>query len=202
MKYLLLLTLAACAKPIDAPPPTPDSEIQFVQGEPEPIVIPWTTVTIGWNEHPQVVCGFKLYISQNPLDYSNARIVDIPYPATRVKVSNLVSGERYWAKMTAYNTQGESGFSNEINFVPAFIIPINEFRLEQFVDDGVQKMGIAGPEMLLEANGVFVEWSDDLKTWQRLDVEWSYAHNFHSFTMPYLGPRAFFRIGMERGVKK
>ncbi len=89
-----------------------------VQGGAGPSVVASpASATLTWNPvpPPSTVNGYKVYFGTSTGNYvpPDGGNVDVGN-ATQVAL-NLQSGETYFFSVTAYNSAGESGFSNEVS---------------------------------------------------------------------------------------
>jgi len=74
-----------------------------------------SVVTIAWDASDPNVAGYRLHYGSASRVYSSA--IDVG-PGTSCALSNLIAGATYFFAVTAYNSLGESAFSEEIVYVP------------------------------------------------------------------------------------
>src|ERR1051325_6262769 len=80
-------------------------------------------VTLGWDPSSSAsVAGYRIYWGGASRAYTN--YVDVGN-ATNASISNLSGGNPYFFAVTAYNALSvESGFGNEISFVPTNVVVV------------------------------------------------------------------------------
>ena len=81
--------------------------------------------TVGWDKNPDAVLnvsgptdGYRLYRSETSGVYPSTPLLEIPHPITMAEIvdSGMVLGPNvYFFRVTAFNTFGESGPSNEVS---------------------------------------------------------------------------------------
>jgi len=119
------------------------------------------SVTLGWNaNYDWNLTGYKLYWSLESQEYE----ASVPVTGTQDTLNFLTVGTTYYFVVTAVNTDGESGYSNEVSYTPAQ----NDTLAAQIADFKVA--GTAVSFTVTEATGnipgpVDVAYSNDLKTW-------------------------------------
>jgi hypothetical protein len=73
-------------------------------------------VTLAWNASTSSdVQGYKLYYGTESGSYKYVKDVG---KSTEDTLTDLAGSVRYYCAVTAYSSGAESGFSNEISFVP------------------------------------------------------------------------------------
>jgi hypothetical protein len=90
-----------------------------------------TSVRFSWEANPEPVGGYKIYIGDETRTYT--RIVDVGKPETgndgRVEASVMLEGGDKFYACTAYNSEEESDYSDEVNYkwmpIPRVIYDIN-----------------------------------------------------------------------------
>lgn len=115
-------------------------------------------VTLGWDGSPSAdVAGYRVHFGSVSGDYPSH--IDVG-GATSITVPGLASGVIYFFAVTAYNSDGvESGFSNEVRFLPG----LHSSRI------GVLATG----EVVLKMNGIIghsydIEATEDLTKWTKI----------------------------------
>jgi hypothetical protein len=74
-------------------------------------------VTLAWNAASGTVVGYKVYQGTASQQYTTVTTID---NLTQYSVSGLTNGTKYYFAVKAYNTYGDSGYSNELTYtVPA-----------------------------------------------------------------------------------
>ena len=71
-----------------------------------------STATLTWNAATGTVSGYKVYVGEAPHLYT--RTINVG-TATTSTVNSLTVGRMYYFAVTAYNSAGESGPSNEVS---------------------------------------------------------------------------------------
>lgn len=70
-----------------------------------------STATLRWNAVTGTVTGYKIYVGEAPRTYT--RTINVGN-ATTSTVNSLTVGRTYYFAVKAYNSAGESGYSNEV----------------------------------------------------------------------------------------
>jgi PKD repeat protein len=81
-------------------------------------------LTLAWDANGEPVGGYKLYVGPSSGNYTSS--VDVGNNTTYTQ-TDLEAGETYYFVVTAYNTYGESGYSNEVNDGIPAEAPVAEF---------------------------------------------------------------------------
>ncbi|HWG96356.1 MAG TPA: fibronectin type III domain-containing protein, partial [Nitrospira sp.] len=71
-----------------------------------------SSATLTWNAVTGTVSGYKVYVGEAPRLYTRTITVG---NATSSTVNSLTVGRMYYFAVTAYNSAGESGPSNEVS---------------------------------------------------------------------------------------
>lgn len=92
-----VIPVTLIVSPATSPPPSPTT----------------STATLRWNAATGTpVSGYKIYVGEAPRVYSRTITAS---NVTSYTVNNLTVGRRYYFAVTAYNSAGESGPSNEVS---------------------------------------------------------------------------------------
>lgn len=84
------------------------------------------SVTFSWTKNPETLIGYRLYYKSGASGppYNGTGAIEGPSPVetgnvTSFTIHGLSENETYYFTLTAYNSQGESGYSNELVLYPA-----------------------------------------------------------------------------------
>lgn len=98
------------------------------------VSLEWDKVTkdVSGNLLTKPLSGYKLYVAQTAGSYGTPTVVFIPPAASGAiesyHYSNTVRGT-YFAVVTAYNSDGESDYSNEVTFTVTAKMPAKSIAL-------------------------------------------------------------------------
>jgi len=83
-----------------------------------------SAATLVWNASTGTVTGYRVYYSTTSGSYSAAQRVEAG-TATQYNIDllPLSQGVQYFMVVTAYNSAGESGYSNSVSYTPADTTP-------------------------------------------------------------------------------
>ncbi len=119
-------------------------------------------VKFKWSANTDAVNGYRIHYGGASGTYN--RIFDAGN-RTNATVSNLVAGATYFFALTAYNSVGESDFSNELRYsVPTNVSPSGPFFLAINVTTGRQARvtitGATNRNFAIEATTNLTAWSN------------------------------------------
>lgn len=135
------------------------------------------SIGLGWDiETDPSVIGYKVY--QGNVSGNYTTFYDTGNLNNTYTVNTLENGETYYFAVTAYNTQGESTYSNEINFTKPIILSIQSNIITASVSVGKTYV---------------LRNSTDLKTWNDYSSVIA-ATNSISFTINQAGSMGFFKL--------
>lgn len=123
------------------------------------------SATFVWNENTDDVTGYRLYHRTPSENYSNSVGLDIG-KKNFATLENLEPGT-YYAAITAYNSVGESDYSNEVEFTVSSDTPsdVPVFQLITVTLDGTTEdrlvvyRGQPGDSVVLETSENLIEWN-------------------------------------------
>ena len=128
------------------------------------------SATFVWDENTGDITGYRLHYGTEPRNnspYSKTLNVGEGNLATiDATIENLQPG-KYYAAVTAYNSAGESGYSNEVEFTVSGDTPsdVPVFRLIRVTLDGTTEdrlvvyRGQPGDSVVLETSENLINWN-------------------------------------------